>query len=62
MTNAAQEFLRSFQALPPSDQRAVLDRLLRLQLKSKYTAPSDDDLVGHANEVFLELEKAESAT
>ena len=59
MTNTAQQFLRSFKALPASDQHEVLVRLLRLPIEAEYAAPSDEDLVRAADEVFLELDKAE---
>lgn len=60
MTNAALQFLRSFKALPASDQRDVLLRLLREPIEADYQAPSDDELVHVADEVFLELDKNEN--
>ena len=62
MTIAAQQLLRSFKALPASDQHEVLVHLLRLPLEAEYTAPSDDDLLRVADDVFLELDEAEKAT
>ena len=59
MTEAAQRFLRSFKALPQPDQHDVLVSLLRLPIEVDYGAPSDDELVGAADQVFLELEKTE---
>lgn len=59
MTKAAQDFLRSFKALPQSDQHDVLVSLLRLPIEASYSAPSDEDLLRAGDEVFLEYEKAE---
>lgn len=60
MTEAAQNFLRSFNALPHSDQHDVLVSLLRLPVEADYGAPSDDELIGAAEEIFLALDKAEN--
>ena len=62
MTKAAQDFLRSFKALPQNDQHDVLVSLLRLPIEAEYSAPSDQDLLLAADEVFLELEKAEKSS
>jgi hypothetical protein len=62
MTNAALAFLRSFKALPPSDQHEVLVQLLREPLEVRYEAPPDDELIAAAEMVFLEYDKAESQT
>ena len=62
MTNVAQKFLRSFKALPPPDQHDVPVNLLRLPIEAKYSAPCDEELICSANEVFLELEKAEKSS
>lgn len=60
MTEAAQRLLRSFKALPQADQHDVLVSLLRLPIEAEYAMPSDDELVASANDVFLELDKAET--
>ena len=59
MTEAAQRFLRSFNALPQPDQHDVLVSLLRLPIEAEYSTPADDELIYAADQVFLELEKAE---
>ena len=59
MTDAALRFLRTFNALPQSDQHDVLVSLLRLPIEVDCSAPRDDDLVDAADQVFLELEKTE---
>lgn len=62
MTNAAQDFLRSFKALLPTDQHEVLVQLLREPIEVSYEAPSDDQLVAAADLAFLEYDKAEQAS
>ena len=62
MTKAAQDFLRSFKALPPSDQHDVLVQLLREPIEASYEAPSDDQLVAAADLIFLEYDRAENAS
>jgi hypothetical protein len=61
MTNAAQQLLRSFKALPTTDQHDVLVQLLRIPIEADYAAPSDEELGHAADEVFLELDERESA-
>ena len=60
MSQAAQRFLRSFKALPQADQHDVLVSLLRLPIEADYTAPSDEELVHTAEQVFLALDEAEN--
>ena len=62
MTKVAQDFLRSFKALPPTDQHEVLVQLLREPIEVSYEAPSDDQLIAAAGLVFLEYDKAEKAS
>ena len=60
MTEAAQRLLRSFKALPQADQHDVLVSLLRLPIEAEYTAPSDDEHIQSAEQVFLALDEAEN--
>ncbi len=62
MTKAAQDLLRSFKALPPSDQREVLVQLLREPIEASYEAPSDDELLAAADSVFLDYDRAEKVS
>ena len=62
MTNAAYNFLRSFKALPPSDQHEVLVQLLREPIEVRYEAPSDDELISAAETIFLDYDKVENAS
>jgi hypothetical protein len=59
MTEAAKQFLSSFKALPQADQHDVLVSLLRLPIEAEYGAPTDEELVESADEVFLALDKQE---
>jgi hypothetical protein len=59
MTDAAARFLRSFKALPETDQHDVLVSLLRLPIEAEYASPSNDELLCAADEVFLALDRAE---
>jgi hypothetical protein len=59
MTEAAKQFLSSFKALPQADQHDVLVSLLRLPIEAEYGAPTDEELVQSAEEVFLALDKQE---
>ena len=62
MTKAAQDFLRSFKALPATDQHEVLVQLLREPIEASYEVPSDDELIATADSVFLEYDRAEKAS
>jgi hypothetical protein len=62
MTVAAQEFLRSFQALPEADQHDVLVSLLRLPIEAVYAVPTDEELTDAAVAVFLDIEKTEPSS
>jgi len=62
MTKTAQDFLRSFKALAPTDQHEVLIQLLREPIEAGYDAPSDDELAASADLVFLAYDKAEKAS
>ncbi len=62
MTKAAQDLLRSFKALPPTDQHDVLVQLLREPIEARYEVPSDGDLDAAADLLFLEYDKAEKAS
>lgn len=60
MTETARALLESFEALPELDKREVLAELLRQALEPPYSGPSDEDLVGAAEQLFLELERGEA--
>lgn len=60
MTNAAQQLLSAFGALPRKAQKEVLVNLLRLSIEIPYTAPTNDELRRAANAEFLELDRREA--
>lgn len=62
MTSNAKQFVRSFKALAPTDQREVLIQLLREPIEAEYEAPSETELVFAAEEIFLALDEAEKAS
>lgn len=60
MTDAAQQLLSAFGALPRKAQKEVLVSLLRLPIEIPYTAPTNDELRRAADAVFLELDRREA--
>lgn len=60
MTKAAQQILRSFETLAEEDQREVLIELLRFPIEADYSAPSDDELLYSADQIFLEYDRREA--
>ena len=62
MTEAARHLLETFRDLSDVDKREVLTVLLREAIQVSHSAPSDDDLTAAADEVFLDLGRAEAGT
>ena len=60
MTNAAQQFITSFEALPEHEKHEVLVQLLRRLTDLPYSAPSDEDLAHAADLVFQEYDRREA--
>ena len=60
MSTAARQLIESFEALPEVDQREVLVELLRHTFESSYSAPSDEELLLAADQVFQELDQREA--
>jgi hypothetical protein len=60
MTEAANEILGAFDALPPDDRREVAAALLRRVLDEAPGDISDDALVVAAEGLFLELDADEA--
>ena len=56
MGDAAQHFLRSFDALPQDERHEVLKELLRRSAGLPYSFPSDEELVAAADRVFQGLD------
>ncbi len=61
MTIQAQEILHSFDLLPDGDKREVAVEILRRELATDIPPLSDNDLVGIAEEIFLQLDLCEES-
>lgn len=61
MIALAQEFLNSFDRLPDKEQLEVALAILKRVIHIDFPPLSDEDLVMNAEELFLELDKQESA-
>jgi hypothetical protein len=55
LTQAAQQLLEAFEALPETDKQAVATEILRRTLNAGSPGLDDDDLVLAADQIFLEL-------
>jgi hypothetical protein len=60
MTNAAQQLINSFEALPEDEKHQVLLQLLRRLMDTPYSAPSDEDLLHAADLVFQDYDRHET--
>ena len=61
MSKAATELLQAFDHLPVPDKKQLAAEILRRSLQWDWPALADDDLVQHAEQIFLELDRAESS-
>ena len=61
MTIQVQEILHSFDLLPDGDKRDVVAEILRRGLAMNALPLSDNDLIGAADEVFLQLDCREES-
>ena len=52
MTNAAREFIDSFEALPEQEKHEVLAQLLRRLMDTPYSSPTHEELTHAADLVF----------
>ncbi len=59
MATDVQQVIHAFDELGKAEQHQVLVQLLRRSVRESYSAPGDDDLCQFADEVFLELDRAE---
>ncbi len=59
MTDSANQLISAFDALNPGERHEVFVALLRRVLHDAPLDVSDDDLVGAAEELFLQLDAAE---
>jgi hypothetical protein len=60
MTARAQELLHSFEQLGDVDKREIVSELLRRSTEIDTPPLSDEELVGAAEELFLQLDREEA--
>ena len=60
MTVQVREILHSFDLLPDGDKRELTSQILRRSLTMDAPPLSDEQLIGAADEVFLELDRSEA--
>lgn len=61
MNATAQNLLERFDELPRNDQQEVAREILRRTAEFESAPLSDEELTQHADELFLELDRAEAA-
>ena len=61
MGDGARHLLKSFDQLPEAERREVMEALLRRAADLPHTFPTDDELVGAADQIFQELDRHEAA-
>ena len=61
MTSRVQEILHVFDLLSDGDRQEVLAEILRRELAGEVLPLSDSDLVGAAEETFLQLDSGEKS-
>jgi len=61
MTAQVQDMLHTFDLLPEGDKRELAGEILRRSLMLDVPALSDEQLVGAAEERFLQLDRSEAA-
>jgi hypothetical protein len=60
MTAQVQEMLHTFDLLPDGDKRELASEILRRTLMLDVPPLSDEQLVGAAEEIFLQLDRSEA--
>ena len=61
MTAQVQDLLHTFDLLPDGDKRELASEILRRTLTLDAPPLSDEQLVGAAEELFLQLDRGEAA-
>jgi hypothetical protein len=61
MTTNARRVIEEFDELGEAEQHEVLIKLLRKSIKSPYPSLTESELTSVADEIFLELDREESA-
>jgi hypothetical protein len=59
MTSGAKSVLDAFEQLPPAEREEVVAELLRRAASSVHESPTDEELLGAADAIFLDLDQRE---
>jgi len=59
MSAAVQSILQSFELLPDFERRELASEIIKRTIEFNLPPLSDEDLVFHAEELFLELDRSE---
>jgi len=60
MSSGAKSVLDAFEQLPPAEREEVVAELLRRTAASSHESPTDEELLGAADAIFLELDRREA--
>lgn len=60
MTTAVLDLLKSFESLTDSDKRELAAEILRRSVDFEHLPLADEDLVGSAEGLFVELDRGEN--
>jgi hypothetical protein len=61
MSKAATELLEAFEHLPEPDKKQLAAEIFRRSLQWDWPALADEDSIENAEQIFLELDRAESS-
>lgn len=61
MSVSVDKLIRSFEELPPADQKEAAAEILRRTVSIQFPPLSDEELVLNAEEIFLDLDRREAA-
>jgi hypothetical protein len=59
MSSGAKSVLDAFEQLPPAEREEVVAELLRRTATSLHDGPTDEELLGAADAIFVELDRRE---
>ena len=59
MSSGAKSVLDAFEQLPPGEREEVVAELLRRTAASQHESPTDEELLGAADAIFVELDRRE---
>jgi hypothetical protein len=61
MTRATEQLLEQFEALPDQERSELMAELARRVALAPHDAPADEDLIGAADRLFVELDRREQS-